>query len=47
MLTVCYGLVVVVIILGLFGWSKIDCFLGKLVMSVGEKFIFGKWELIN
>lgn len=42
MLTVCYGLVVV-IILGLFGWSKIDCFLGKLVMSVGGKIYF--WQM--
>ena len=41
---VCYVLVDA-IILGLFGWSKINCFVGKLVVGVGEKIIFGKWEL--
>jgi hypothetical protein len=34
-----------VIILGLFGWSKINCFVGKLIVGVGEEFIFGEWEL--
>jgi hypothetical protein len=34
-----------VIILGLFGWSKFNCFIVKLVVVVGEEFILGKWEL--
>jgi hypothetical protein len=40
-LTVCYVLADVIIV-GLFGWSKINCFLCKLVVGVGEKNIFGK-----
>jgi len=36
MLTVCYVLVDVIILV-LFGWSKINCFVGKLVVGVGEK----------
>jgi hypothetical protein len=31
--------------LGLFGWSKFNCFVGKLFVAVWKEFIFGKWEL--
>jgi hypothetical protein len=36
MLTVCYVLVDVIILV-LFGWSKINCFVGNLVWVLGKK----------
>jgi len=38
----CYVLVDVILLV-LFGWSKINCFVGKLVVGFGEKNYF--WQM--